>query len=210
MEVIELKNKVEIFSYNVDIKKNAYMNWRIHIDEKGYNLYVVAQGYAKASNILIENVLYDNTDKRADIIIFPILYSINQAIELYEKSILVILKKIAKEEYNIPTTHDIRKLFNDMIKFIGENKKSMQGLNKRVEILKDYIDNLYSYIVVNGKAEMDFSRYPLNSKGNNFFYIEDNNNVVVDIENLQKILNEIVDVLEGFALMFLKELEYTE
>lgn len=208
MEVIELKNRVEIFSYNNDIEKNAYMNWRTDSKEKGYNIYVVAQGYATAANILIKEILRDNTDKKADKLIFPILYNINQAIELYEKSIIVILKEIEKEEYNIPNSHDIKQHFNEMSANIKKHEAKTKGLEKHFKVLSNYIDDLYRFIKVDNKVEMDFSRYPIKPNGDNYFYIEDKDNVTVDIENLNTILNEIIDILEGFILMYLQELEY--
>lgn len=57
--------------------------------------------------MLAEQCLKDNSDKKADVLIFPMLFSVNHAIELYEKSIywslniLLENKSIFKENHNI-------------------------------------------------------------------------------------------------------------
>ena len=71
----------ELFSSNCDIRKNAYLNWRTRQGDPAYNLHIMASNFADSALTLINAVLQDNTDKKADTLIMPILYSIDQAIE---------------------------------------------------------------------------------------------------------------------------------
>ena len=77
----------DVFSYNPDIYKNAYMNWRTERHEPIHNINTLAQGYFDSAVLSIKECLANNIDRKADDLIFPILFSINHAIELYEKSI---------------------------------------------------------------------------------------------------------------------------
>ena len=73
----------KIFSYNVDIDKTAYMNWRTRPHQPIHDMMIIADGYMKAAIMLAQDCLQDNMDKKADIVVFPILFSANHAIELY-------------------------------------------------------------------------------------------------------------------------------
>ena len=63
----------KIFSYNVDIDKTAYMNWRTRPHQPIHDMMIIADGYMKAAIMLAQDCLQDNMDKKADIVVFPIL-----------------------------------------------------------------------------------------------------------------------------------------
>ena len=77
-----------IFSYNADISKNAYLNWRIAGHNIAGNLTILAESFENAAKELMQSVLRDNRLKQADSLIFPIMYSVDQSIELYLKAII--------------------------------------------------------------------------------------------------------------------------
>ena len=82
----ELMN--ELFSYNPDISKNAYLNWNTDKNDYAYNMYLLASDYADGAITLINSILIDNRDKKADALIMPVLYCIDQSIEVYIKAVL--------------------------------------------------------------------------------------------------------------------------
>lgn len=43
----------KIFSYNVDIDKTAYMNWRTRSHQPIHDMMIIADGYMKAAIMLI-------------------------------------------------------------------------------------------------------------------------------------------------------------
>lgn len=198
----------EIFSSNGDIRKNAYINWRTHENDDINNLHVLAEGYGKATKILIQQTLEDNSDKKADSLIFPILYGLNQAIELYEKCITLQVHTLLGQKYIIPINHDINQLFGEMKSVISKKESSTKGLTKHLSPLEKYISELYTYIKVNqGKPDIDFSRYPIRVDGSSHFYIESKDNVTVDMEALQKSIDAIFESLEGLFSMYRDESE---
>lgn len=97
-----------IFSYNDDIDKNAYMNWRTDKHEPIHNMNIIADGYFESAILLAKSCLVDNRDKKADAIIFPMLFSVNHAIELYEKSICWSLNILLGNKSKFKENHDIR------------------------------------------------------------------------------------------------------
>lgn len=98
----------EIFTYNIDIDKTAYLNWRTEIHEPIHNMNVLADGYLQSALILARQCLEDNCDKKADILIFPMLFSVNQAIELYVKSICWSVNILLGYKSSYKENHDIR------------------------------------------------------------------------------------------------------
>jgi len=74
-----------VFSRNEDINKIAFLNWRMEFGDVN-NLFNLADGYFQSASLLTEACLVDNHDKKADIIIFPILACFNHGIELYLKA----------------------------------------------------------------------------------------------------------------------------
>lgn len=88
-EVSGMQEKLKpIFSYNADISKNAYLNWRIAGHNIAGNLTILAESFENAAKELMQSVLRDNRLKQADSLIFPIMYSVDQSIELYLKAII--------------------------------------------------------------------------------------------------------------------------
>ena len=87
----------ELFSYNIDIDKNAYLNWRTDRHDNAHNLYVLASDYADGAITLIDCILVDNRDKKADALIMPIMYSIDQSIELFLKAIIREIEELEDE-----------------------------------------------------------------------------------------------------------------
>ena len=55
-----------VFSYNADINKTAYMNWRMEVFSAEHNLQVMGNGFFLAAECLLQNALENNQDKRAD------------------------------------------------------------------------------------------------------------------------------------------------
>ncbi len=43
----------DIFSYNLDISNNAYLNWRTDKTDQAHNLYVLSYSFADAAEIFI-------------------------------------------------------------------------------------------------------------------------------------------------------------
>ena len=79
----------KIFSYNVDIDKTAYMNWRTRQHQPIHDMIIIADGYMKAAIMLAQDCLQDNMDKKADIVVFPMLFSANHRSlpEIYSKQL---------------------------------------------------------------------------------------------------------------------------
>ena len=202
------KNNKPIFSYNPDISKNAYMNWRICGHSIADNLVVLESGFEEAAKQLMKSVLDDNRLKQADVLIFPIMYAIDQSIELYLKAIIYNLEQLETGTPNNYKTHDIQSLFTTMMSLIKKQEQKTKGLQAHVAPLKEYIKELYSHIVNSkGKAQMDFARYPFDIDRNPHFYVCTIENIVVNVENLRNRYLEIMDCLGNLYCMYDAKLE---
>lgn len=197
----------ELFSYNCDIRKNAYLNWRTQQGDPGYNLHIMASNFADSALTLINAVLQDNTDKKADTLIMPILYSIDQAIELYMKTIIRLIENKEGGLVSNYTSHDIDDLKRQMVAKIRKAEIKTTGLEKFLKPVSDFIDELYVKISTKDAkgrkvVNIDFARYPFDTNGNAHFYVEDTDNVVIDVENLGQRFKSIRDTLESLCLMY--------
>lgn len=199
----------KVFTYNRDVNKTAYLNWRTEKYEPIHNMNVLADGYLKGALILARQCLMDNEDKKADILIYPILFSVNQSIELYVKSICWSLNILLGYKSSYKENHDIRGIWLTVKQKINEFGFDSPGSNEQVykEMIKPldlYIDELYQKIGENGEVNtafhnIDFSRYPLNNRKEKHFYIKQYDNIVIDLENFVVVFENIYDCLEQLA-----------
>lgn len=200
----------EVFSYNSDTDKTAYLNWRTNAHEPIHNMQVLANGYIKAAIELAKCCLRDNSDKKADVIVFPMLFSLNQGIELYEKSIYWSMNILLDNKKHYPDNHKIREIWyanKEKIKQFGfdENEgRGEQEFYSMITGLEIYLDELYEKICKDDSFDMafhniDFSRYPLNNKNEAHFYIKELDNVVIDLENFIIVTLDISECLDRLA-----------
>ena len=196
----------KIFSYNVDIDKSAYMNWRTNNHEPIHNMNVIANGYFESSILLAECCLNNNSDKKADAIIFPMIFSVNHAIELYEKSICWSLNILLGYKASFKDNHDIRGIWfttKQKIKEFGFGIGHEEiEFNNMIKKLESYLDELSKAIknddINNAYHNIDFSRYPINNHNEEHFYLKTCKNVV-DLENFIVIFRDINECLSRLA-----------
>lgn len=203
---------MDIFEANRDISKNAYMNWNMIKDDIPHNLKELANSYANSAELMMSMVIENNIDKKADALIFPIFYSINQSIEVYLKSIIAEIEELEGNILCNYTTHDILELFNNLKSKIKKKEKKTKKLEATLRPLKEYIDNLYHYINVKdedgkNKLYIDFARYPINTDGKPHFYITEKTNMIVNVEMLSTEYKKIHFLLEGLYAMYEEERE---
>ena len=163
-----------IFSKNKTVDKNAFLDWRISPYGEIENLHAIAEGYLSSSIELAKTCLVNNLDKKADMLVFPILNNANHGIELYLKAILWTLNKIIKSKTKVEGKHNIKQIYETIRgrieNYPGQIKVS--GFNKRTKILNLYIVELFAKIESTPQNDkMDFSRYPFSKDYINHFYI---------------------------------------
>lgn len=181
----------KIFSYNADINKTAYMNWRTNFHEPIQNMNVLANGYFESAILLAKECLNDNGDKKADILIFPMLFSVNHAIELYEKSICWSLNILLGYTSTYNKNHDIRGIWyttkNKIKEYgfgYGREEKDFIEMTIDLEAYLNELSNIIKEDDINtAYHNIDFSRYPVNNCNEYHFYLRKYDNVVVDLEN---------------------------
>jgi hypothetical protein len=149
-------------------------------------------------------------DNKADILIFPILFNANHAIELYLKSITWTLNILLNKDTKIEGQHDINQIFKVVCSKVHEFEKDKEReneFNKLTINLKEYLDELFNKIKDKSSRRpqnnIDFSRYPFTQKYVNHFYIDEIDNVVIDLENFIERFKEIGENLNCIADYYL-------
>lgn len=194
-------------SRNSDIDKTAFMNWRTNPHEPIQNMNVIANGYFQSAFTLAENCLNDNSNKQADILIFPMLFSVNHAIELYTKSICWSMNILLNYNSTFKENHDIRGIgltAKQKIKEFGFREGHEETeFNKMIINLEVYLDDLVNTIadndVNNAYLNIDFSRYPTNNHNEYHFYLKTYENVTLDLEYFIEIFKDINACLNSLS-----------
>ncbi|AIC92714.1 hypothetical protein [Shouchella lehensis] len=208
----------DIFSYNNDIQKNAYMNWRTHHYDQIHNMIVVAEGFSDSALLLVKETLKDNTDKKADNLIFPILFNANHSIEVYLKAICWTQNQLLNKQETFEGNHNLEGLFKKVVDLENElnNSNDKEVFHEMLSDLKAYIYELYGKIerTVKDKKGNDkiihditFCRYSLNNDLEPQFYINTFDNVVVDLENFLTVFLSIFNNLQSLSAHYLHLLE---
>ena len=207
-----------INSVNDDIRKNAYLNWRTDRNDQIKNFHVMAKGYYEAAKTLADSILRDNTNKRADILVYPMLFDLNQCIELYLKMLQWMLNKLLNNTQKFENGHNLIGLYATYLKLMDEFEKtnsSIKGDKKQFSSLmssvKNYIDEIKALVPEKNRKLMDYSRYPMMSdKDTNHFYIESIDNVTIDVEYFRDRIKTIYDSLESMFNYLDVLIEYNE
>lgn len=199
-----MENKLNlkpIFSRHPDIDKMSFLNWRMESSDMR-NVLNLAEGYIISAIQLSEKCLLDNEDKKADILIFPILANANHAIELYLKGLTIILNEILDNNQKIEGTHNLKQLFNTLKARIKEldGQRAMSEFEDYFIELSEYIDELVQKIDSTPQNDkMDFARYPFTKKFENHFYVDGFKNIEIDMENLKNRLESLSEKFESYS-----------
>lgn len=209
-KIPELAKKMKtIFQRGKSIDTTSYMNWRLPFSkDDGMRFWIFAESYFEAANTLIEKCLEDNSDKKADSYIFPILFDIVHGIELSLKAINDYLSIILKEKTCIEGGHQIKQLSDVALARLKDLKERDGGkeIDESIismQLVKQFIENIYEKT-----DDMAFARYPINSKNGDMFYTAQLNNVVVDMEALQEQLSYVATMLDFVFDFLCRYLEY--
>lgn len=187
-----------IFQYNGDINKTSYLNWRTSFHSSQRSQFtVMGEAFFSTAYNLVQQCLLDNSDKKADLWIFPIMFNIVHGIEVYLKAINVSLNIVLnKDRKKIEGSHDIRQLCCVAKKLIEEYKNSNKSNTTKqmftaIKVVEKFIANIY---VKTG--DMTFARYPLDRNKNGHFYIQALENEVIDLEILREQMLIIYNMLD--------------
>lgn len=187
-----------IFQYNPDIEKNAYLNWRMGFRHNSRAQFVVVgEAFFSTAFNLIQQCLEDNSDKKADSWIFPIMFNTVHGIEVYLKAINAVLSVVLSKQRGITEGgHDLKGLCSVARKLIidyktqnkcGTTEQMFQG----IKVVEKFIDNIYEKT-----DDMTFARYPLAKNKQGHFYIQTFENEVIDLELLEEQIVYVFKMLE--------------
>ena len=185
------------------------MNWRISKDD-GMSFWSLAEGYFETADALISKCLEDNSDKKADIFIFPILFNVVHAVELSLKAINDYLNIILYDKAKIEGGHDIKQLSDVTLKLLQkfkakENNNEVAESITAIKLVKKFIDNIFEKT-----NDMAFARYPINSKNEDMFYNATLQNVMVDMELLQEQIAYVATMLDFVFDYLCRYIEYIQ
>lgn len=193
-----------VFSRNPNIDKTAFLNWRFRHDRDILNMLQLANGYMLSAKELANHSLRNNSDKKADILIFPILTNANHSIELYLKGMLWTLNELISNGSKVEGNHNLEQIYTTVRarvrEYAAKGNIVLSDFDKSMEPLKHYIDELFQKIEATSKdPKIDFSRYPFSKNYENHFYIEAIGNVEIDLENFIKRFEIIHTELENIS-----------
>ena len=197
-----MMSDLRVFASNKNIYKTAFLNWRMSERDIPENLYQMGKAFGEGAMTLIDKCLDNNKGHEADALIFPILYGVDQCIEVMIKAILCCLDILEGSEGTVSKTHDVFQLLSQLKAAIKKHTKRTKGLEKHLKPVQTYLDELNMYIGgTTGQPHMDFARYPIDTNGNPYFYVVSQGNTTVDLDVLKENLQGIMDSLDALYCM---------
>lgn len=129
------------------------------------------------------------------------------------KAITWTLNILLDNDSKIEGNHNIKQIFNVVCSRVNgfeKDKERKEQFKKLTTDLKEYLDELFDKIERESSGKMnenmDFSRYPFNQKYINHFYIDEFDNVVIDMDNFIKIFRDIGKNLHIIATHYLYDI----
>ena len=173
-----------IFQYNADINKTSYLNWRTGFAHTSRRQFVImGEAFFSTAYNLLQQCLIDNSDKKADSWIFPIMFNIVHGIEVYLKAINAALSVVLKKNRGRSEGgHDLKALCGTARNLIVEYKTANKNTTasqmfEGIKVVEKFISNIYEKT-----DDMTFVRYPVAKNKQGHFSIETCDNEVIDVE----------------------------
>lgn len=187
-----------IFQYNADINKTSYLNWRTGFAHTSRRQFVVmGEAFFSTAYNLLQQCLIDNSDKKADSWIFPIMFNIVHGIEVYLKAINAVLSVVLKKNRDVSEGgHDLKALCGTARNLVIEYKTTNKNITtsqmfEGIKVVEKFISNIYEKT-----DDMTFARYPLAKNKQGHFYIETFENEVIDLELLKEQIVYVFKMLD--------------
>lgn len=209
-----------IFEFDSNLRNNAVLNW--WFDDRIYDANGKATDLTKAwdfinlgkaylGNSLINIVLIIDIGNKGDVadkLIFPIIFTFWQGIELLLKAGIFLTERIIGTGNSFPKkSHKNSQLLSELISRL----KQMKFSGKELENLKALLDDFDKQAFVPDPA---FMRYTVDDKGNDQFYVARNNgeNICIKIREFSEMMaasaDEIIPIINFLAMPFFEEYDY--
>lgn len=170
----------------------AYMSWRMCSREESDCYKEQGEAYIVSAIILLEQCLIDNRDRKGDAVIFPILFNIEQGIELFLKAYLILISKYVVD-YELPKkNHNLKGLISSFEKVMTDLNQdtAATGLCGFINI-KIFVDLLFE-----NSDDCTFARFPYDIKDHKHFYVDSRESIIVDMKNLSEWIKSIFYILD--------------
>ncbi len=192
------KNLDTIFQYNTDVRKTAYLNWRTGFTETTREQFIViGEAFLSTAYNLVQQCLFDNSDKKADSWVFPIMFNVIHGIEVYLKAINAILGVVLSKARGVSEGgHDLMGLCGTARNLIIEYKNSNKNTATKemfygINVVKKFVENIYEKT-----NDMTFARYPIAKDKQGHFYIGVFENEVIDLEAFAEQMVYVYNMLD--------------
>ncbi len=181
-------------------EKYAYLNWRMYKYDRVQNYAAMAEGYQLAASRLLNSLLENNVGHDADAVVFPILFSAHQALELYLKATIIAVSEangLVDKSIEMPKEHKLDSLISSLNSRI-ENDSERLKKNKHTRPLFELCDLLKDV----GSDEKngyfpDFARFPESSKAHAYLYVK-NDKFVFELSELKRKIDEGCTFISGY------------
>ena len=195
---------------------NAYLNWRMNKKDRAINYGAMAEGYYLAATRLLDSLIENNSDHEADVIIYPVLFSGHQSIELYLKAIGILISEANGEnpwQAKIKSVHDIQRLLDSLNSKLPSNEKIIKV--SATKPLFDFID-VCKQVGDDSKGDyfVDFARYPEHVANNSlprtsYPFVLEGDRFVFDLSQTKALIDDACRLLSGLYAQWLERVEST-
>lgn len=170
----------------------AYMSWRMHSENQSWKYKEMGEGFFVSSIILLENCLDENRDRKGDAVIFPILFNVEHAIELYIKALIYLVGENGITTNMRMNKHSIKEYINELNLILSSCDTAMYDIACHDF---DYLNQFLDYFF-DETYDFTYARYPFNTSNHAQFYVDSNDNYIVDMKILLDWIKSIFYILD--------------
>ena len=174
-----------------DQQNYAFISWRMRDGNDSQKYVEQGEGYFVSSIILLEQCLLENRDRKGDGVIFPILFNIEQGIELYLKGFIYLIRENGASVNFKINVHNIKQLlfnFTDTISSWSSNYADIACCNF------DYVNRLID-LLFEKTTDCTYARFPFDNSGNGHFYVNSSENIIIDMKILLEWTKAVLYIL---------------
>src|SRR5215204_5315598 len=147
-----------------------------------------ASGYKTGGDILVQYVI--DTRSKRDTLVFPIVFTYRQYLELRCKEIIRVGRMLLDQDSEFPKTHDLQVLWDMCRLLIAEIEPSATE-----EDLEAIDEAIAQFCAVDPKSES--FRYPVDRRGNSSI---PQTLRVINVRRLRDALNRIASFFDGVSM----------
>lgn len=180
------KNTSFFVNLDHDAEYLSYMAWRMDSNDIASCFKEMGEGYFVGALKQIDSSMNYSRDR--DVVVYPILFNIHHAIELYLKAMII---RVRDSESGIHS-HFLFDLCEKLKKTVeSDDRLDQDVILKDFDTVNKFLDYYYCM-----SSDPTYARFPSDSHGAEFFFANTNEQIIIDLQKLKEWVGVVFYILD--------------